>query len=395
MTSSAVRPIEMPVEETLRVEMLAGERSFLEIEGTWSRLVSDAGIDHPFLTHEWIRTWWEAFGRRHRLLVLVVRDGDDPIAVAPVMLVRARAYGMPLRQLGLVRNDQTPQAGFVVARRREQAYGAIWDHLLAQRDLWDMLVLSEQRGDTPHVLALTERAGHDAFLWGRCASGPAPYVPLVGGWDAYVHGLSPKHRANLRNRFRRLERLGPVRLETVVAPSEVRDAVGEAIRLEALAWKGAAGTAILSRPETASFYRSLAERASRRGWLRLHFLTVGGRRVAFQYGLEYARKFYLLKVGYDPALAPLSPQSLLCCLVLQDAFARGLSEYEFLGDAEAWKMDWTSHTRPRVSLFVFPNDGRGRWLQYAKFGLLPTRLQQDWVYQTARHLLLRRRERAG
>src|SRR5437867_10152476 len=32
--------------------------SFLDLEPVWDSLVQRAGICHPFLTHTWVRTWW-------------------------------------------------------------------------------------------------------------------------------------------------------------------------------------------------------------------------------------------------------------------------------------------------------------------------------------------------
>ena len=33
--------------------------SFLLLEPVWNALVEEAGVGHPFLRHEWVRTWWE------------------------------------------------------------------------------------------------------------------------------------------------------------------------------------------------------------------------------------------------------------------------------------------------------------------------------------------------
>src|SRR5207248_1296569 len=44
------------------VEVISDYRAFLGLESSWNDLVHRAGIDHPFLTHEWVRTWWQCFG---------------------------------------------------------------------------------------------------------------------------------------------------------------------------------------------------------------------------------------------------------------------------------------------------------------------------------------------
>jgi hypothetical protein len=57
--------------------------------------------------------------------------------------------------------------------------------------------------------------------------------------------------------------------------------------------------------------------------------------------------------------------------MLRDAWKRKLTEVDFLGDAERWKLDWTNRTRPHSWIFIFPNRIRNRLLHHFKFMLLP------------------------
>ncbi len=121
---------------------------------------------------------------------------------------------------------------------------------------------------------------------------------------------------------------------------------------------------------------------------------MGERRIAFQYTLEYGDRVYVLARGHDPAFAPYSPQNLLCSLVIEDAFARRLVSYEFLGAREEWKMEWAPETRRLHRLVLIRNTLRGRLLHRIKFRLLP-RLQREWLYVLLRDLVLHGRRRTA
>ena len=384
-TSAAIALPDAP--QGLRVETIADPASFLGMRTTWNLLVHQAGIHHPFLRHEWVRTWWECFGRGRQLCVLLVKDGHDPIALAPLMLSEGRICGIRVRQLELMANVHSSQLDFIVSRWPQEAYRAIWAHLAEQGD-WDVMQLRDLPEGSATLDHLPRLAGADGFLVGSRPSGESPAVPLVGGWDAYFRGLRPKHRSNLRNRFKRLARIGTVERE-LASPAD-SSALDDALRIEAEGWKGRAGTAILRRPETEQFYRKLAAEAADRGWLRLHFLRVGERRIAFQYTLEYGDRIYALALGYDPAFAPYSPQNLLCSLVIEDAFSRHLLSYEFLGAREEWKMEWAPETRRLERLVLIRDSPRGRLLHLLKFRLLP-RLRRERLYVLLRDLVLHRR----
>jgi CelD/BcsL family acetyltransferase involved in cellulose biosynthesis len=359
------------LEPALRVEAVTGYEAFLELEPAWNRLVDEAGIDHPFLEHVWVRTWWECFGSGSTLHILVVKAGDEPIAIVPLILTRVRMWGIPVRRLGFFYNAHVPRAGLIVARRNPEAYRAVWSYLSSHRS-WDLLQLCQLPEGSDTLAEVAEAATRDGFPVGVWRSCESPYVSLRTPWVEYFESLTAKHRANLRNRFKRLRSLGPVELEAITSEHSLTNALGDGLSLEAAAWKRDAGTAISCDPNVARFYTSLAERAEQRGWLRLHFLEAGAKRIAFDYSLCYKNRLYLLKLGYDPAYAQYSPSNLLAQLALQASFERGEVEYDFLGDNLDWKKCWTRQARPHYWLYVFSNTFKGRFLRELKFKWIPS-----------------------
>ena len=66
-----------------------------------------------------------------------------------------------------------------------------------------------------------------------------------------------------------------------------------------------------------------------------------------------------------------APFKVLTFLAIQHAYAEGLREIDFLGDAEPWKLEWTDSSRPHDWLFVFANTVRARLLHSLKFQVVP------------------------
>ena len=93
--------------------------------------------------------------------------------------------------------------------------------------------------------------------------------------------------------------------------------------------------------------------------------------IATAYALQYQRRLMLVKTGYDPTYAKCSPFKVLTYFALREAIGAGLAEFDFLGDAEPWKLEWTKTTRPHEWLFVFSGTSRARLLYSAKFRILP------------------------
>lgn len=375
----------------LRVEVVSDYPSFLNLEAVWNTLAGEAQLDHPFLEHVWVRTWWECFGEGSRMHILLVKEGGEAVAIAPLLLTTVKMFGVKLRRLGFFYNPHVPRAGFITTRRSKEAHAAIWNHLLTDA-CWDVLELCQLAEGSETLDAIAERAaaaGRRVETW---MSAECPYVPVRTSaapipWDEYFGGLPTKHRANLRNRMKRLEARGPAEMETIASGNGLAEALEDGLRLEAAAWKGEAGTAISSEPALARFYSLIAHRAAERGWLRLNFLKSGQERIAFDYSLCFKNRTFLLKHGYDPAHSQFSPSNLLLQFALQSAFEQGLDEYEILGDSSEWKRCWAKDVKKHYWLYVFSNGLKARFAHTAKFRLGPFLKQRVRALPLAARLL--------
>jgi CelD/BcsL family acetyltransferase involved in cellulose biosynthesis len=287
------------------------------------------------------------------------------------MVSTTRMYGISVRQLEFIYNAHSPRCDVFTDGNPQTICRTLWTHIRGARDEWDVLRLSQLPSEAPTlrlVRALAEQDGHSTGTWD---AGASPFVSMTGSWENYFKSLARKHRSNVRNRLNRLDRLGRLRLEIVTGADSIREALRAGLEIEAKAWKARAGTAILCRPDLVRFYQGIGEKAAERGWLRLYFLTLNGRRIAFDFSLLYRNRLYVLKPGYDPEFAPYSPYNSLCYLKLKDAFENGIEECDFLGINDDWKMDWTSEVRPHTWLYVFSKSLRSSILHALKFRISP------------------------
>ncbi|MGK2927246.1 MAG: GNAT family N-acetyltransferase, partial [Lysobacterales bacterium] len=191
-------------------------------------------------------------------------------------------------------------------------------------------------------------------------------------WSDMELTLSRHFRANMRRRWRRLSEMGAVSTDLCDgsdhAALEAR--LDEGLQLEAEGWKGRGGTAICQASDTLGFYTALARQAEREGRLRLWFLRLNGKAIAFQYALQDGARYLLLKPTYDEAHGAVGPGHLLMEKVLQDCIARGLLEFDFLGPDMSWKRDWANKCLPHDWLYLFRGP-RGRLVHGLKFRAAP------------------------
>jgi CelD/BcsL family acetyltransferase involved in cellulose biosynthesis len=322
-----------------------GKRVPRDVWSAWQRLASSAP---PYLVPEWFTLTARAFDRD--ALLLAARRGDE--------LVAALALQRAGRELVALTSEHTPRTDLVGS---PSALEDMWRTLRDDRS-WDSLVLPDVPRASPLFEHFVPLAEADGFICVARASLRSPYLPLAG----FEARLSSSTRNQLR---RKKKKLGDVAFERLATFD--RAALDEAFAIEALAWKGVAGTAIRDDATLRRFYYALARTFARRGRLSLSFLRVAGRRIAFHLSVEDARTQCLLKLGYDPSLSDHSPGNLLMREVCEDAERRGLSELDMLGRDDEWKLRWSTLVREHVDLFLYRRSPRGRFL-HAMRGIRPT-----------------------
>lgn len=308
---------------------------FEPVAAEWDQLARATGAS-PFLRPGWIRAWWNSFGCGS-LEILAAYRGDRLSGVLPISRKR-RSVHSPT-------NWHTPVYGPVAAD--EQAEAALARALLASRPRRVTLEFLPHR-DECSVPGLNGAYRHAERIVLR-----SPYVAIEGDWESYRAGRSKNLRSGLRRTRRRLEEHGDVSFDFWEGGDDLELRLAEGFRLEGSGWKEQGGTAIESSEQTRRFYENVAWWAAGSGMLRLAFLRVGDRPVAFDMGVELDGVHYALKGGYDPEFRKLGPGRLLTESMLRHCFERGLHSYEFGGGEDSYKLRWSETRRELVSAQLF------------------------------------------
>lgn len=323
-------------------------RDVAAIADEWDDLADRVGAS-PFLRSGWYQAFTDAFLREGFEVVALRREGRL-IALLPLHVRH--------RSLRSSTNEHTPEFG-VIAERPEAA------QILAEAlfDRCPRSVYFEMLGVETglHELdAAARAAGYRTIVRTTLRS---PYVEIRDGWASYRASVGRKTRHEVNRLLRRLRAHGHASFEVYNGDERLEELLAEGFQLEASGWKADERTAIVSQPETLQFYRDIARWATELGVLRLAFLRLDGRPLAFSLGLEHAGVYYVLKGGYDPTFRCYAPGILLRHELLARAFAEGLARYEFLGADEPWKLAWTSTTHERFRFVAYASSATGlaRW----------------------------------
>jgi len=345
----------------LHISEIRDRPSFISLEKEWNALV-ERSRNEVHQRHEFWRTFLDSFFKKWPpMRIFLAREDDGRLqGVLPLLQTWSWFYGFPVRRLGVPSNYYFTRFDLIAADP-EDACQAFLSHL-AVDPTWDVLRMKFIPADSD-AWGLRKLASQQHFDVASHLLLESPLIRLPASMDALLAGLKPKFRANLRRRRAHLaSALGPIELEKFTSGPDFKENLAAGFAIEKSGWKGKEKSAILSDPPLLRFLSDIAAEGERRGYLMLYFLKVGGRRVAFHYGLAYNRRYLFIKPGYDETLKEYGPGHLLVEEVLRDCIANGFEEFDFLAENMPWKEDWTLDRRPHHTVYIFKNSAYGHFL---------------------------------
>ncbi len=326
---------------------------FHDLHDEWNALLSQSTCDVPFLTHEWIETWSDHLAAPGTRTTIIARDDGRLVFALPLVERRLGGGPLSLRLLHSATNSHSFRFQLLMEQDRIDVLQYVMEYL-QRRKAWHLLLLDYVPVDdqaSRHLLEQALRAGLTGHVKPMYDSAE---LMIEGTWNEHLSGLKKSFKKTMRRQERRLQEIGEVRVETLQTEREVLDALPEALDIERRSWKGDRGSAIACQPALAQFYTSLAQTTAQRGWMRLSFLNVGGERTAFEFALEYNRKFYSIKIGYDPdKYGVYSVGRRLVHESIARCFDNELQAYDFVGAYSPAQEHWAPTRHPVGWIYVY------------------------------------------
>ena len=302
----------------------------------WDELLAGSA-DIVFMTLDWQRQWWSAFGGE-RLLLVVAEQQNEPFAIAPLfvsgeMLFLVGSGGSDYLDFIGAPDEAALAAMLDSARRRMSGFAGV--------GLYHLPLGSRTTALLPGVAA---RLGLELHREGGMT---APYADLADP-DTVQQLIA---RRSVRKEEARMRRAGPLRVR--VADTDELDPWLELFFAQHTSrWRGVGDT--LERENARAFCRAIVHTGHWAEWLRFTMLEWRGAPVAFDISLVHGDRQLCYLVARDPWIRAYSPGRVLQAQVIRDALARGVRWFDYgLGD-EDYKLRAASGITEVANWFMYP-----------------------------------------
>jgi CelD/BcsL family acetyltransferase involved in cellulose biosynthesis len=312
----------------------------------WRALNQRARAGNMFLAPEWLLPWWEHFGQGREQQILCVRESGQLIGMLPLFSEKVRVGGVEVRRIAFLGDGDTG-CDYLDALAEPGREREVLQHCLsALLDLpWDLCDLDGlwRESFTAGQLAARFPPNQGALVRNARVRFVCPHIPLTGTYDQYLEGLGRKE--NLRRREKWIFRQPGVSISCARTPQDAVRATEEFLELHRARWAVEGGSDGLTDARHDRFHRDASQRLAGIGALRMYTLYAARRPVASVYGVVHGGKFNYYQSGYDPLWASRSVGLVLLARTVSDAFAEGLSEFDFLRGDEGYKGEWARGER--------------------------------------------------
>jgi len=341
------------------------------IAPAWGEVFARSETRSPFMTHNFVRHWWQCFGARQDLHILLAEDAEGPCAIAPLAKASRTIGPLAYRSLELIGTGALWNAGtgladrsdLLLARRSQESIEAIIGAIHRLPD-WDVLNLRgiPEDSTTAHMLDHATLAdGHIS----RQRRWRSPYLPLPSDFEAYLAARGKNFRKNLRRKRQQLEAQGPVTFELHTASRDPALGLQLASDVCRRSWKGAAGTGLLVHESNRRFMHALLSDPHVDAFVAVLF--VGETAIAYELGFHLDKKVWSYDSAYDRCWAHSSPGVILTAHIIEEACRCGMVEYDFMRGDEPYKLAWNDASRQEMEYVLDAGTARGRFAREVAF----------------------------
>ncbi|MEO8225090.1 MAG: GNAT family N-acetyltransferase [Gammaproteobacteria bacterium] len=325
------------------------------------------GIDrqlNPTLLPDWTEIIAETLADPSTVRVLAgTRDGKLT-GLIPFRIRTDRMRGFPVRILEPISSILAYHAEFAC---QEDPTGLLNALLRSRAELpWEFMRLAGILSDSDTARAIGTVAMENGCGLVRWPGESSPVLPIAATGESLLNGRDKRDRYQIRRHAKDFDATAGSECRWYEDGSDVAGLIQAMLHVEAGSWKQKAGVAISARPTETSYYERLLPWLASTGQLLANVLWINGEPVAYCLCNKWQDRYGCMKGTYREEFARLAVGHHAQDQLILRAADTGALEFDFLGDADPYKLSWSPRTRQHDDYFLYAPSGPGRWLGLAQ-----------------------------
>lgn len=363
---------------SIKIELIRNKEQFDQIREEWTKLVEQAE-SYLFQTYEWQRNWWKYFGQPGMLHVLVFRENDEVIAIAPLFVDAIQRRGIlnyrELRLIGthcrsylsckiLPRYSASDYMDFIVFPGREDEIARTFiQYLEMDKNEWNELVLTDvpEKSFIKKYL-VTKLKSVDRFIIKERKSAVCPVIEVQGDWESFINQLSKKTRRLYRRTQNTIGDKEIYKLTDVDNPRDIEEAFRKFVMLDEQRNNSIGYPGLFDDWRFFHFLQELTKEFYNRRWLKFKVAKDSdGNILAVDFAVCFKNRLYSYQKKLDcmTSESKFNPGRVLMFAQLRDAFDNSMSVFNFLKGGHDYEYKTTNRVEYNWSIHIVNKNSLG------------------------------------
>ena len=183
---------------------------FEAMSSAWDDLLLRCSTQNPYLSHDWICSWWKGYGKKYDFCFVLFEGGSGLMGAVPLVRIKSKYLGMPVSMLE-VPASYWGHVQIPIAENQEKCVKLFleWIHDEKKSHVLALPRL-DAKDDVTKLLMKLVAETHEKYSQKNTRR---VCIPVNGSWEDYLKGISKKFRYELKSKSKRIEKLSNFRFE--------------------------------------------------------------------------------------------------------------------------------------------------------------------------------------
>ena len=339
----------------MRLEVVSTMEGFRSLRSVWGGVLERSASRSIFLTWEWLFQWWLHFNKGKALYILLMKDREKVVGIAPFCITKVAMFGLPfVRKIMFLGSGKVGSdlMDIIVEKGRErEAVDETVRYLEANCSLWDVVDWCDLDACSPLARYVSLHLSHLYRVYEKPEK-KCPYIDLPGDFEELLKKLKPNIRNSLKYRTKRIESGSGIVFRSHGEQDPLKKDIDALFDLHDIRFRAKKAKSAFQGKLLRMFHYDVAEQFSKKGWLKLCFLERENRQIAALYAFKYRGRMYYYQSGFDPEWSKWAPGTVLMGYCMRESIKEGVREFHYLRGGEGYKERWTGTTLKMKSLVI-------------------------------------------
>lgn len=310
----------------------------------WDGLLQRSNANTLFLTYEWIRNWWKTYHESRELLIIIAKENNQYIGIAPLYVETSSFLGgFPLKQICLLGDKYVASCflDFIIQKDKVSSVLPFFLEYLTREVDWDRLFLNRIHETSPSFDLLNDGACKSRNLGIHAKTVyVCPFQALPATIQEFMKQPDTTFKKIAYTRhLKKLYKNYRVEFIAQTPPYEIDASLDIFIKLHNERWNWTKKKGFFDFEGTTQFYRNLCHDLAQKGALRLSALKIDGQIQAMECGIVYANDYYAHQLACGLQGRTLRAGTVLSYKIFESLIGH-IRTFHYLEGPESYKYLW-------------------------------------------------------